>query len=176
MSSKKETADSGEPKPKKKSFFEKLREKEACYKEGLNDGNGVIWHRVLMATLLTFVAVFLVATVFAQYLLDQQEEHFRTHPPIYNAEQHTLAPGTYRIFSLSLIDPDYPGENYVVVSDVNGGILISVPFPEGMKLPSNFDVSSYNIVVQDDGTWAFQGTAFLERMEAYRATHEKLQK
>ena len=113
-----------------------------------------------MAVVLTFVAIFLVASVFAQYLLDQQEEHFKKNPPIYNAEQHTLTPGTYRIFSLSLIDPDHPDENYAVVSDVKGGILIAIPLPKDTKLPENFDVSSYNIVVQDDGTWTFQGTDF----------------
>ena len=144
--SKNEPAKNGEPKPEKKSILQWFRDKEAYYKEGINKGEGEVWHRVLMAVILTFVAIFLVATVFAQYLLDQQEEHFKKNPPIYNAEQHALVPGTYRIFSLSLIDPDHPNENYAVVSDVKGGILIAVPFPEDTKLPENFDVSSYNIL------------------------------
>lgn len=174
--SKNEPAKNGEPKPEKKSILQWFRDKEAYYKKGINKGEGEVWHRVLMAVILTFVAIFLVATVFAQYLLDQQEEHFKKNPSIYNAEQHALAPGTYRIFSLSLIDPDHPNENYAVVSDVKGGILIAVPFPEDTKLPENFDVSSYNIVVQADGTWAFQGTDFLKRIEAYRAQHSEVKK
>ena len=105
MSNKKEPATGGELKPKKKSILQWFHEREAYYKNGINRGEGEVWHRVLMAVVLTFVAIFLVASVFAQYLLDQQEEHFKKNPPIYNAEQHTLTPGTYRIFSLSLIDP-----------------------------------------------------------------------
>ena len=176
MSNKKEPATGGELKPKKKSILQWFRDKEAYYKNGINRGEGEVWHRVLMAFVLTFVAIFLVASVFAQYLLDQQEEHFKKNPPIYNAEQHTLTPGTYRIFSLSLIDPDHPDENYAVVSDVKGGILIAIPFPKDTKLPENFDVSSYNIVVQDDGTWTFQGTDFLKRIEAYRTQHNEVTK
>lgn len=176
MSNKKEPATGGELKPKKKSILQWFRDKEAYYKNGINRGEGKVWHRVLMAVVLTFVAIFLVASVFAQYLLDQQEEHFKKNPPIYNAEQHTLTPGTYRIFSLSLIDPDHPDENYAVVSDVKGGILIAIPFPKDTKLPENFDVSSYNIVVQDDGTWTFQGTDFLKRIEAYRTQHNEVTK
>lgn len=176
MSSKKDPVTSGELKPKKKSILQWFRDKEAYYKNGINTGEGEVWHRVLMAVVLTFVAIFLVASVFAQYLLDQQEEHFKKNPPIYNAEQHTLTPGTYRIFSLSLIDPDHPDENYAVVSDVKGGILIAIPFPKDTKLPENFDVSSYNIVVQDDGTWTFQGTDFLKRIEAYRTQHNEVTK
>ena len=176
MSNKKEPATGGELKPKKKSILQWSRDKEAYYKNGINRGEGEVWHRVLMAVVLTFVAIFLVASVFAQYLLDQQEEHFKKNPPIYNAEQHTLTPGTYRIFSLSLIDPDHPDENYAVVSDVKGGILIAIPFPKDTKLPENFDVSSYNIVVQDDGTWTFQGTDFLKRIEAYRTQHNEVTK
>ena len=176
MSNKKEPATGGELKPKKKSILQWFHEREAYYKNGINRGEGEVWHRVLMAVVLTFVAIFLVASVFAQYLLDQQEEHFKKNPPIYNAEQHTLTPGTYRIFSLSLIDPDHPDENYAVVSDVKGGILIAIPFPKDTKLPENFDVSSYNIVVQDDGTWTFQGTDFLKRIEAYRTQHNEITK
>ena len=176
MSNKKEPATGGELKPKKNSILQWFREREAYYKNGINRGEGEVWHRVLMAVVLTFVAIFLVASVFAQYLLDQQEEHFKKNPPIYNAEQHTLTPGTYRIFSLSLIDPDHPDENYAVVSDVKGGILIAIPFPKDTKLPENFDVSSYNIVVQDDGTWTFQGTDFLKRIEAYRTQHNEVTK
>ena len=176
MSNKKEPATGGELKPKKKSILQWFRDQEAYYKNGINRGEGEVWHRVLMAVVLTFVAIFLVASVFAQYLLDQQEEHFKKNPPIYNAEQHTLTPGTYRIFSLSLIDPDHPDENYAVVSDVKGGILIAIPFPKDTKLPENFDVSSYNIVVQDDGTWTFQGTDFLKRIEAYRTQHNEVTK
>ena len=176
MSNKKEPATGGELKPKKKSILQWFRDKEAYYKNGINRGEGEVWHRVLMAVVLTFVAIFLVASVFAQYLLDQQEEHFKKNLPIYNAEQHTLTPGTYRIFSLSLIDPDHPDENYAVVSDVKGGILIAIPFPKDTKLPENFDVSSYNIVVQDDGTWTFQGTDFLKRIEAYRTQHNEVTK
>ena len=176
MSNKKEPATGGELKPKKKSILQWFRDKEAYYKNGINRGEGEVWHRVLMAVVLTFVAIFLVASVFAQYLLDQQEEHFKKNPPIYNAEQHTLTPGTYRIFSLSLIDPDHPDENYAVVSYVKGGILIAIPFPKDTKLPENFDVSSYNIVVQDDGTWTFQGTDFLKRIEAYRTQHNEITK
>ena len=176
MSNKKEPATGGELKPKKKSILQWFHEREAYYKNGINRGEGEVWHRVLMAVVLTFVAIFLVASVFAQYILDQQEEHFKKNPPIYNAEQHTLTPGTYRIFSLSLIDPDHPDENYAVVSDVKGGILIAIPFPKDTKLPENFDVSSYNIVVQDDGTWTFQGTDFLKRIEAYRTQHNEVTK
>ena len=176
MSSKKAPVTSGESNPKKKSILQWFRDKEAYYKNGINTGEGEVWHRVLMAIILTCVAIFLVASVFAQYLLDQQEEHFKKNPPIYNAEQHTLTPGTYRIFSLSLIDPDHPDENYAVVSDVKGGILIAIPFPKDTKLPENFDVSSYNIVVQDDGTWTFQGTDFLKRIEAYRTQHNEVTK
>lgn len=176
MSNKKEPATGGELKPKKKSILQWFRDKEAYYKNGINTGGGEVWHRVLMAIILTCVAIFLVASVFAQYLLDQQEEHFKKNPPIYNSEQHTLTPGTYRIFSLSLIDPDHPDENYAVVSDVKGGILIAIPFPKDTKLPENFDVSSYNIVVQDDGTWTFQGTDFLKRIEAYRTQHNEVTK
>ena len=161
MSNKKEPATGGELKSKKKSILQWFHEREAYYKNGINRGEGEVWHRVLMAVVLTFVAIFLVASVF---------------PPIYNAEQHTLTPGTYRIFSLSLIDPDHPDENYAVVSDVKGGILIAIPFPKDTKLPENFDVSSYNIVVQDDGTWTFQGTDFLKRIEAYRTQHNEVTK
>ena len=90
MSNKKEPATGGELKPKKKSILQWFHEREAYYKNGINRGEGEVWHRVLMAVVLTFVAIFLVASVFAQYLLDQQEEHFKKNPPIYNAEQHTL--------------------------------------------------------------------------------------
>lgn len=151
-----------------KSLSEQVKEAEKVpLKVGLESGNPVFWHRVIMSAVLALTGLILVFGVMLTYTNHQKAEEIQ-HQPVVGVVENTYLPaGDYFIFRVFL---DAKNVNHYIVSSMDGGVLVAVAAPDGTAEPDDIlmaeraDSASYKLRVNDEGKWLFMPTSAYKRL------------
>ena len=158
----------------KKSLKSAISETSNEVKKGLIAGDPKTWHHIIMGAVIAATGVMVIAVMFVNFLMLQQQRHFEARPIITNAANSKLPKGDYTIFALmhpaAFNDKVESADNQdpisaFMVSDQKGGVLVIVAPPEGTVIPDEmYGADCYTLFVDDDGAWHFQETERLKKI------------
>jgi len=146
---------------------DKVAKEQEEIAKGVASGDPKIWHRVLMGIMILFVGIFLVGSVFFNFLLDMQAARLQEGIPIVHSKANQKLPeGEYHLYGI-VHNGDSMEELqnlYFLVSSAEGGAVVAVKAPAGTQLPEDFSVpTDYKIEVEEDGAWKIRMTAEARR-------------
>ena len=141
---------------------DKVAKEQEEIAKGVASGDPKIWHRVLMGIMILFVGIFLVGSVFFEFLLDMQAARFQNGIPVVQAKANQKLPkGEYHLYGIV-----HSGDSVeelqnltFLVASSEGGVLVAVKAPAGTQLPEDFSIpTNYQIDVDEDGIWKLRMT------------------
>ncbi|MBR3721360.1 MAG: hypothetical protein IKN12_01210 [Selenomonadaceae bacterium] len=131
----------------------------------------VTWHRLLMAIIISYVGIFVIAAFCFDALISDYEIKHTENLYVGSKDGALKLPaGEYRILGMNPTKPSpekvtlHEGDS-VVVAGKNGGVTIITTAPKDMEVPKEFyDPACYNIKVSNDNEWEFVPTEHLNKM------------
>ena len=141
----------------RKDIKSAMAQKQENIAKGVANGDPDVWHHILMGIMLLFVGLFLIGTIFVEFLLDMQATRLQEGIPIVRSKVNSkLPPGDYHLFGLVHSgDSRETIQNLVwLVSSSEGGVLVAVKAPAGTQLPADFSIpTDFKITVDENGGW-----------------------
>ena len=128
-----------------------------------NNIDPILWHRIIMCFVVACTGLIMIFGIIISYIRHQQVQEFSQIEVISAHSNRCLPAGDYFIYRIFLdLNMHY------LVSDINGGVVVSVRPPDGTSQPkgilaaSKYDSASYFIRVDDNGKWSFITTTVLK--------------
>lgn len=158
----------------KKSLKTAIHETSQEVKKGLVAGDPKTWHHIIMGAVIAVTGVMVIAVMFINFLMMQQQRQTESRPIIANRVNSKLPKGDYTIFALmhpAVFNGQVESEetsdpiSAFMVSDQKGGVMVVVAPPDGTVIPEEmYGADCYTLFVDDSGTWHFQETDRLKKI------------
>ena len=154
------------------SLYTRMKSQKSGVESKLKQGNPLMWHRIIMCVCIAFVGIAVIGGIVLDFVLAKQTAAIRHMPVIGIAENAVLPEGEYYIYQAYF---DTENRSHYLVSQKQGGVVVSVLPPEGTYEPADilrlvrYDPATYEITVEKDGKWMFQETSVLADIKAKEA-------
>lgn len=131
----------------------------------INNIAPILWYRIIMCFVIVCTGLIMIFGIILSYIKHQQVQEYSQIEVISANSNRCLPTGDYFIYRVFL-DADL--NMHYLVSDTNGGVVVSVRPPDGTAQPdgilvaSKYDSASYFIRVDDNGKWSFIPTTVLK--------------